>query len=536
MQEFKKSHKLSVYLIKESASIFEDALKPNFIDYNSYQLKNRIDHQGLIVVGRTRSNETGWRALLQEGTDTQLDTLNNASNRAVLLFKIQGRIFALTFGFGKFVLNEELIERDFGLKTALNLVDPKEFISIDKANLSDLTLLTRTQSSRKSKPEAFNLDTISDLLRGVTGGLLPEADDLGNIITGSEGIYINPKINFLDIPNKLTHLKQAYESNRYKTNFDWIDNLKELKDPGIVNELKENLIQDLKTQNTTKIHLAPDIIINWENYEHYAFSSKKDDEKIDFDIQDYYNYKSDRLPELSWDILKQSRLYIKYANVDARLPYPLWRFINYETEIDDTIFVFTLGRWYQVNKNYVNETLAFVQNIEESDLDYVSCPSDNIERQYNELLANSKEDYLLFDRDLVKSNYYTRSGIEVCDVFSISKKEFVHVKPRSSSSTLSHLFAQGRVSSYALMVDRSFRRNLRQKLAQLGASRDNVPLNKNQLNTNSYTITFALIDKKERSFVEALPFFSLINFRLTVSNLQNYGYKVKVKNIIRESV
>ncbi len=535
MPELKKSHKLSVYLIKDNVVTFEDALKANFTDYNSYQLTNRIDFQGLIIIGRTRSNETGWRALLQDGTDTRLDSLYNASNRAVLFFKIQNRIFALTFGFGKFVLNEELIERDFGLKTALNLVDPKEFISIDKASLSDMTLLTKTQSSRKSKPEAFNIDTISDLLRGVTGGLMPEADDLGNIITGSEGVYIKPKINFLDIPNKHIHLKQAYESDRYKTNFDWIDNLKEIKDPEVINVLKEVLVQDLKDQNTTKIHLAPDIILNWEDYEHYAFSSKQDEEKIDFDIQDYYNYKADRLSELSWDILKRSRIYIKYANIDTRLPYPLWRFINYETQIDDNIFVFTLGRWYQVNKDYVSETLAFVQNIEESDLDYVSCPSDNIERQYNELLANSNDDYLLFDRDLVNSDYYTRSGIEVCDVFSISKKEFIHVKPRSSSSTLSHLFAQGRISSYALMVDQSFRRNLRHKLAQLGASRDNVPLKKHQLDTSNYTVTFALIDKKERSFVEALPFFSLINFRLTVSNLQNYGFKVKVKNVIREN-
>jgi len=530
----KKTYKLSIYLLKDTVIQFTDALKPNYTDYSQYNIKQQVGHEGVIVVGRTRSNVTGWRSLLQEGTDTQLDSLENSSNRALLFFRIQGRVFVIAFGYGKHILDEELIEREFGLKTALNLVNPEEFISIDKANLSDLTLLTKTQSSRKTKPEKFNLDIISDLLRSVTGGIINSTDNLGNIITGNDGVYISPKINFVDIPEKLEKLLTAYNNDQYKTNFDWIDNLKEIKDPSLINTLKDNLLSDIKAQNNSKIHIAPPYILNWEDYEGYAFNATRDDLKIDFDITEFYGYKGESLNTIDWTKIQASKIYIKYSSMDDRISYTFWRFLNYETEIEGVVYIFTLGHWYKVNKNYVTEILDYLNNIEESDMNYVSCPIDMNEGAYNELLANSTDDYLLFDRNLVKSDYYNRSNIEVCDVFSVSKKEFVHVKPRSSSSTLSHLFAQGKVSSYALIRDRSFRRNTRSKLAQLGAERNLIPLERNSFKTNQYTITFALIDKVNRSFVEALPFFSLINFRLTLEYLRNYGYKVKVKNVIRE--
>ena len=67
------------------------------------------------------------------------------------------------------------------------------------------------------------------------------------------------------------------------------------------------------------------------------------------------------------------------------------------------------------------------------------------------------------------------------------------------------------------------------------ATRNIVPLDRKQLKPSEYTITFALIDKKDRSFIDALPFFSLINFRLTLESLIEQGFKVKVKNILRNN-
>ena len=109
--------------------------------------------------------------------------------------------------------------------------------------------------------------------------------------------------------------------------------------------------------------------------------------------------------------------------------------------------------------------------------------------------------------------------------------EFIHVKFRKSSATLSHLFAQGRVSANLLRRDETFRKNLREKFDEIGLSKNLVPIDSNKVNASNYTITFAIIDKKKRTFVESLPFFSLLTFRLAAEDLQLLGYNVKVKKI-----
>lgn len=526
-----KTQKLSIYLIKEEVIDFTSSLKNDFLDYSKYTIKETFNTEGVIIVGKTRKNPSDWRSLLQDGTNEILADLENASNRAVLLLRIDERIFALAFGFGKHILNEELIEREFGLRTALNLVDFDKFISMDKANLSDVTVLTKTQSSVKAKPENFNLDLVSDLLRGVTGGLISENKDLGNIVTGSDGVNILPKITFKDIPKIIRKIKLAYESDRYKENFDWIDNLKEVKDLTKINFLKTKLLDKLKERDTDHLHIAPPTIIDWEKFEGYAFTSLRDELKTDFDIVDFYQYKDNKINEIDWDNIYSQKIYLKFSDYDYRIGHSLLKYLNFEVSLDKEVYVFSLGRWYQINSDYVQDIKKYVGDIEESDIDFIDyIKKDKLtEGDYNLVLAGTSIDLALFDKELIKSDYMNRSSIELCDVLCLSKKELVHIKFRYSSATLSHLFAQGKISSYALIKDRSFRKNCRTKLSSMRLDINLIPID--AFKSNDYTITFALIDKKNRSFVEALPFFSLINFRLTLENLKLFGFKVKVKNI-----
>jgi len=81
------------------------------------------------------------------------------------------------------------------------------------------------------------------------------------------------------------------------------------------------------------------------------------------------------------------------------------------------------------------------------------------------------------------------------------------------------------------MRDRKFRRNVRQKIKGLGIDKDLFPLELKDFKRSDYTITFAIIDGKSRSFVDTLPFFSLLNFRLVAEELMGWGFNVRVKKI-----
>ncbi len=523
------SHKLSIFLLKEDIKDYRQSLKENVHVEHEYVFNQKIRFDGEVLLGLTKSYEPSWKEFIQEAVDERLPDLVNTSNRAIVFFKVERRIFALPFGYGKHLLKEEAIDRDFGLKTVLNLVNPDKLVSVDKASLNDLTLLTRTQSSIKSNPESFSIDVIKDLLRGVTGEALNyTSSKIGKVITGNEGISIIPTIKFEEIPDCIVELKKAFESTRYKERFDWIDNIKNERDPIIIKSLQELFLNDLKHRNSDKINLAPPFILEWESFEGLSFTPQGELE-MDFDIETFFNLRKDYLLDLDWDKLQRLKIYIKYGDDDEMHGYNIWRFLNYQTELNGDLYVFTLSNWYRVSKTFAEEIIEFVSQIKESDIPFIDCEFGIDEREYNQRLAASKPFYRLLDRDLVRSDL-SRSEIEVCDVISESM-EFIHIKFRSSSATLSHLFAQGRISAYSLRRDKTFRKNLRTKFHNLGIKRDLVPIDSNQVDPNNYTITFAIIEKTKRSFIEALPFFSLLNFRLTAEDLLLLGYNVKVKKI-----
>lgn len=524
----KKSYKLSIYLLKKTVVNFHDAIKdPRAVD--EYKLKGVLKLNGVIYLGKTKYNDFDWQRLLQAGTDKTLPRLENASNRAVLLMKIEGRIFALPFGFGKHLLNEETIEREFGLRTALNLIDADKLRSMDKANLDDLTVLTKTQTSRRAKPQEFNLDIIRDLMRGVTGEPSAGFEELGATITGSEGLYIIPKIHFEDISEHLQTLGKAYASKAYRARFDWIDNLKSERDPALIAKLQDKLIVDLKAQDDEKIQLSPPFIIDWEDYEGFSFTPSGE-LKIDLDIQTFYSEREEDLDDLDWEKLKRFKLYIKYGNLPDKIPVALWRSLNYQTTQADSLYVFAFAQWYKVNKKYSEAIKEYVEKIPESKLKFVDCDHGMVEGSYNIKLASSDKTFALFDKKLVKSGAI-RSSIEVCDIFATKEKELVHVKFKGASSVLSHLFAQGKISGNLLARDISFRKNVRAKLKLLGFPVKVVPLEESRFDTSRYTITFAIIGDEKKGFVKSLPFFSLLNLRLTAEELRIIGFKVKVKII-----
>lgn len=521
-----KIYNLSIYLLKETVKTFDGALKS--LSVKKYAVKKEYNIEGTIYIGRPKNTQALWKDLLQEAVAEKIDNLDNVSNRALMLLKISNRIYAITFGYGKHLLKDNVIDRDISLKTALNLIDADSLRSMDRANLDNLNIFTKTQSSSKAKQENFNVDPIKDLLKGVTGGVIDANKKiLGPNVTGSDGLYINPSITFKDIKPILELITRASSSKKYQEKFDWIDNLKQEKDPGTIDALQAILLDDLIKSDTKKISLSPNVIITWETFEGISYTPRGELQQ-DFNIESFYE-KNRKVILNDWKHFQSFRIYLKFSDRVETYNFPLWRCINYETIYNDFLYVLMGGIWYKINKSYADEIKSYAKDFEESGLKFIDCKRDANEGDYNIALAKSNTDFYLLDKKLVGTNFL-RSQIEVCDVLS-NNRELIHVKFYRDSAGLSHLFSQGRISANLLMKDESFRKNLRSKLNNDKAFRDLFPLNSKDFNRNDFTITFAIIDEKKRSFVETLPFFSLLNFRLTAEELSSWGYNVKVKKI-----
>ncbi|MNY03230.1 hypothetical protein D3C86_1358400 [compost metagenome] len=339
-------------------------------------------------------------------------------------------------------------------------------------------------------------------------------------------MYLSPKIDVSGINDLLNAIHTHYLKVEYKDRFDWIDNIKQERDPAIIEELKNKLLLDLSNQEIEQIHIAPPIIISWEELEYICYTPKGE-ELTEFNIEDFYRIKEDVLNDLDWSKLLRQRVYLKYRGRDEPLAFSLLKFINYQVEYKSSYYVLNFGNWYRVESSYYDEIYNYCDKIPESTSSFIDCVKGSDEGVYNDHLAKSDANYILLDKDLVQSDKL-HSKIEVCDVLNIATREFIHVKFRSSSSSLSHLFSQGKVSAVLLRKDKGFRKKVRTKLK---ANKKIVPLEDRDFNTNSYIITFAIIESKDRTFVNSLPFFSLVNFRLVAEELILMGYKVNVKKI-----
>src|SRR5207253_946437 len=105
-------------------------------------------------------------------------------------------------------------------------------------------------------------------------------------------------------------------------------------------------------------------------------------------------------------------------------------------------YVLSAGDWFRVEKTYAANIKKKLQKYVAKDV-LPEAMRDEEEGKYNARVAPLIGAALL-DRKILKAEE-AKSGIESCDLF-LKDGNFVHVKRKTRSSTLSHLFSQGLVA------------------------------------------------------------------------------------------
>src|SRR5690606_38340664 len=136
------------------------------------------------------------------------------TSAAVLLIPHQGRTFALTFGYGSFMLREGTWEENFGLRTTLNCIQRDRIRTIDRKTFEAIALHSREQSSRETGIEGFGLNPEQDLLRAVTG--TPSDEAYGTRLTGMDSLTADLPLELADLPGLLERYLGASQRDDYK--------------------------------------------------------------------------------------------------------------------------------------------------------------------------------------------------------------------------------------------------------------------------------------------------------------------------------
>lgn len=504
------TNKLSIYLVK--TGIADTAVIKESV------LSSEIDGVGTFFGANSHAVAPSWfRKFFGAGTPSPFQLLSANAKGVLLLKRIfqgQERLFAIVFGTGRFLLNDGVVEERFGLKIVLNTMVEDSFRSVDRTTLGSAPKQSREQTSRESAVGGFGIDIEQDLVRSVTARSKDQR--FGKMITGRDSLTVSAKFDAQDIGDLLDLMVTQYDSKAYQTDYDWIDQIADVRDPTRLTALTDNLLLRLNGGNFENIWMAAPDIIDWVDIKEFKYGAgKKAPHTADLDIEEFVaSLQGDKI---DLDALR-AKVVVAISSKDDSVAdqWNAYRCIYAETSIDGRVYILNDGRWYEIAKTFADQVEADYAAIPNADLELPNYEHDG-EGEYNEAAVAATAGACCMDRKLIQHGG-GKSKIEFCDILTADGK-LVHVKRKSGSSQLSHLFAQGAVAGELFVGDAQFREKLNEKLPEAHKLVDASV----QPDPKQYEVIFAVVGGSGNG---DLPFFSKVTLRNARRRLTSYGYKV----------
>lgn len=512
-----KTRSLNVFLLKESikdaATATKPGIQPVVIEVG--------EATGTLYIKQT-SGAPKWLTFLRE-SGTAIDHLGTASASALLIIEAAGRLFAVTFGYGRSLLAPGVSEQNFGLRICLNSIDHNRIRSIDKRSFDEGAKHGREQSSRDATIGDFGLNIEQDILRAVTGSPREELN-LGARISGMDSLLVTVKIAFKELPALLARLLRQYESTEYRKRFPWVDHIEEIRDPIQLALLDDRILDKLTAWNVgganpQGLWMAVPQLLEWGNIgKLYIGSGREGDEDL------HVNRLVSELRkkgEITLNRLHKTHVVAKSLDADSEVER--WSAYDclYAEDTEDGICLLSGGKWYRVERNFSKSVDDYLSRLSATTLTLPGRNPGEREDAWNARAASSDPGLVLMDKELV---YLAGKvgGIEVCDVWGWQLGIFLHAKKYMGSSALSHLFAQGAVSAETFAMHQEYRTKFRER----------VPTDKRALcvdgrpDPSKYEVAFVLLSRSRTGI--NLPFFSRVTLRSAGERLNGLGYRVSL--------
>ncbi len=521
-----KHYNLSILLLKDDVISAEEAIKKGPLT-REFVLKTESGPLGTLYVESHPPKTPKWAHFFENVMD--ISSIGKRSSvSAALLLEVDGRIFAMTFGHGRFLLKPDSWQETFGLRVALNCIGEKKVRSIDKRTFDAISRQSRIQASKEAAALDFGFDGEQDLLRAVTGA--PRDHSMGQRMYGMDALSVSTDI----VPGKklegfLAALHTKYQDVAYKRDFPWVDQIKEVRSKRKAEELDEELFKRVRANAFDRIWMAVPEIIPWEQVAGFCYRmGKTSPEYQDVHLNDLIE--SLRAPgDVRIDRATFDRIHVNCIHVEGYLLYKwqAYKCLYGEIDFEGDTYLLSGGKWYLISGDFVTQVNDAYREIPYYD---VRLPEyrDGSEGEYNaRVIADNPAEFALMDQKKISygGGYST---IEFCDLYS-SKRDIIHVKRYGSSSVLSHLFAQGRISGELFQMEAGFRNKVNDLLPD-GYKISNPGLHPE---TNQYQIVFAIVSDVPGEMV--LPFFSRLNLKNAARILSGLGYRVaKAKIAVNE--
>jgi uncharacterized protein (TIGR04141 family) len=520
---------ISIRILKSHVADPADALKEGH-HLQEIALADAPDNKRLFA-GQAYRIPPKWLSFFKQADRSTMRNLLGAAPAAILFVSValEGgdnqlrRWLAICFGMGFQALRLETLETSAGLRIALNRIGRQLIRSVDTRRPEDATLQTRSQNSRTADIFDFGVDPNRIILQAITGKCNDEG--FGGTLSGDDGLKLNCVVDYATVDAKAAQIVGAYSDETYREHFPWFGNVSPIHDRAQVERLDSALVGRLAAGNTAGVHLAPPEIVDYQAIDRFKYTgmARGRDGHDELRIADYLALFSEDEP-IVLAKLKHDKVRVKAEDQDQFFDrWPVYNCIAAEIEIDGVLYVLNAGEWYSVVRAFADRINAEIAQIPDAALNLPPFRSGEDEGEYNRRAAEAA-DIHLFDRSLVTFEG-ERGRVEFCDLLT-EARQIVHVKKRTRSALLSHLFLQGFVSGEAFLDHQELRRQIRDRMPGISHL---IP--EAAPNSGEYEIVYALL----HDGAATLPFFSKVALAGLHKQLRRMRYRVGIRWVPQEA-
>ena len=514
-----RKEKLSIYLARDSRKPDTDLIKMDNVKAPIHLDLPDVESAELYIKIQPPKTIPPWTRIFTNSNQVDSSAFGTSSNvGAVLVVKMEGNTFVLSFGTGFHLIQQEAIERDFGLKVTLNSVNPDKLRSLDKASYDHNPLNSRTQSSRDVDIFNLHLDSESEMLYAITGTSLVEA--FGSYVTGRDSLTLAVETNLADIPDILSEALHRYRA-KLPEQFSWVENINRVRDFDELEVLDMELDSCFETGQYDGFWLGEPEIVDWETQIGYSFDIyQRTPRHIVLSLDDYIAYLNGAVPTV--ELMKHNVVHVNNSEYQSVKSWPVYRCLYAEITYSDNQYILRNGIWYKVNQTFVDSVDDYLNKLDHHPYQFPLYNHDR-EEDYNQYVVDKDSSFCLMDKKNIKiGGPYDK--LEHCDLIR-NGNEFIHVKLYRSSSTLSHLFSQGFVAAEAFIKDQWYREKLNPKLPLSIKLQDP----QHRPDPCNYQIVYAIATNK--NIPEELPFFSKVTLKNALKTLIALNYQISLAKI-----
>lgn len=507
----------TIYLFRDAIKRAEDGLVEGA---KGHEIREGNSVYGTLYVKPTSPRPPKWAALFDSYVDRRLlGTVQSSS--AVFVVPVDGRIFAITFGQGRFLLNPDAYEERFGLVVTLNSIRSDALRSVDKRTLVD-DQNSRVQTSQAAPALSFGVDIERDLVRGIVGR--PTEIALGRRLAGADALTVTADVTVPTLRKLLRRYLKKFNSKDYQQSFPWVDQVRQLIPKGQAATRLDALLVEKMKEAWGKNGLidgcwlaVPDIV-DWAVVNGFKFTQNRNEGvSSDLHLPGLVQAFKDEEPTLPF-----LRKHYAMSVDDEERPvdrWPIYRCIHCEIDDGGKSFILSAGRWFEVDKDFVGSVEAAFNAIPRYGHALPIYNHAN-EDEYNKFVAANDGKWCLMDKKMLPvGGIYDK--VEFCDLYG--GKELLHIKHYGSSSVLGHLFNQGLVSGELLKSHQPYVGLANAELSRAHQLPADPAGRFTARDVSGYSVIFAVISQSDKSDLH-LPFFAKVVLKSVSSRLMEYGY------------